>query len=54
MGLEPIQAFMCLHRLLCVSTSFTTCPYLLLILLPFYIGANLLIFKYEFFKGTGY
>ena len=27
---------------------------LFLILLPFYFGTNLLIFKYEFFKGTGY
>ena len=26
---------------------------LFLILLPFYFGTNLLIFKYEFFKGTG-
>ena len=27
---------------------------ILLILIPFYIGANLLILIYEFFKGTGY
>ena len=27
---------------------------LFLILLPFYFGTNLLIFKYEFFKGTGF
>ena len=27
---------------------------LFLILIPFYFGTNLLIFKYEFFKGTGY
>ena len=28
-------------------------PLLLLILIPFYFEANLLIFKYEFLKGTG-
>ena len=27
---------------------------LFLILIPFYFGTNLLIFKYEFFKGTGF
>ena len=37
-------------------TSATNCDYLtilLLILIPFYFEANLLIFKYEFLKGTG-
>jgi hypothetical protein len=27
--------------------------FLFLILIPFYFGTNLLIFKYEFYKGTG-
>lgn len=44
-GLLPITVLACAFRHLTM---------LLLILLPLYIEANLLIFKYEFFKGTGY